>query len=152
MNSSNNKNDYSKQSITKLADEAKIQINHNKYLLEICEIFKQQISLVKNLITNYSLHSNHQNVELNNDLALKYKDELLLLNNKLKEEINKNINKQDNILKNLSEDLSIANQTLSQFTIDNFILNNTINKLDSKLKILNNGIDSSRKYDIFREN
>ena len=147
---SNKKKDYTKESITKLADEAKIQINHNKYLLEISEIYKQQISLVKNLITNYSLNSN-QNISINNDLAIKYKDELLLLNNKLKEEINKNINKQENILKNISEDLSDANQTLSQFTIDNFILNNTINKLDSKIKILNNGIDSSRKYDIFRE-
>ena len=126
---SNKKKDNTKESITKLADEAKIQINHNKYLLEISEIFTQQISLVKNLITNYSLNSN-QNSSLNNDLAIKYKDELLLLNNKLKEEINKNINKQKNILKNISEDLSDANQTLSQFTIDNFIFNNTINKLD----------------------
>jgi hypothetical protein len=147
---SNKKKDNTKESITKLADEAKMHINNNKYLLEISEIFKQQISLVKNLITNYSLNSN-QNISKSNDLAMKYKNELLSLNTKLKEEINKNINKQEYILKNINKDLSILNQTLSQFSIDNFILNNTINKYDSNITSLTNGIEASKKYDIFRE-
>ena len=147
---SNKKKDNTKESITKLADEAKMHINNNKYLLEISEIFKQQISLVKNLITNYSLNSN-QNISKSNDLAMKYKNELLSLNTKLKEEINKNINKQENILKNINNDLSTQNQTLSQFSIDNFILNNTINKYDSNITSLTNGIEASKKYDIFRE-
>ena len=147
---SNKKKDNTKESITKLADEAKMHINNNKYLLEISEIFKQQISLVKNLITNYSLNSS-QNISKSNDLAMKYKNELLSLNTKLKEEINKNINKQENILKNINNDLSTQNQTLSQFSIDNFILNNTINKYDSNIISLTNGIEASKKYDIFRE-
>ena len=147
---SNKKKDNTKESITKLADEAKMHINNNKYLLEISEIFKQQISLVKNLITNYSLNSN-QNISKSNDLAMKYKNELLSLNTKLKEEINKNINKQEYILKNINKDLSILNQTLSQFSIDNFILNNTVNKFDSNITSLTNGIEASKKYDIFRE-
>ena len=150
MNSFNDERQLNpKESITKLADEARIQISQNKYLLEIINIFKQQVIIVKNLITNYSLNSNQQN-NLHN-LATKYKEQLFALNKKLKEEINKNKKKQENILNNLSEDLSEVNQTLSQFSIDNFILNNTICKLDSKITTLYEGIDSSKKYDIFRE-
>ena len=150
MNSFNDERQLNpKESITKLADEARIQISQNKYLLEIINIFKQQVIIVKNLITNYSLNSNQQN-NLHN-LATKYKEQLFALNKKLKEEINKNKKKQENILNNLSEDLFEVNQTLSQFSIDNFILNNTICKLDSKITTLYEGIDSSKKYDIFRE-
>ena len=141
---------YTKESITKLADEAKTQINQNKYLLEIIEIFNNQISMVKGLITNYSLNA-HQNNNSNNNLPLKYKDQLSLLNSKLKEEINKNIKKQESMLNNISQDLLGANQTLSQFSIDNFILNNTIYKYDSRIKTLNEQVDSSKKYDLFRE-
>lgn len=150
MNSNNKKEDNAKESIKKLADEANSHINYNKYLLEIGKIFKQQIILVKNLITNYSLNS-VQNTSTAYDLAIKYKNELLSLNIKVKEEINKNLNKQENILKNINSDLFIENQRLSQFSIDNFILNNTINKYDSKIKSLTSGIESSRKYDLFRE-
>ena len=151
MHSNNTKDQqYTKESITKLAEEAKTHINQNKYLLEIIEIFNKQISMVKGLITNYSLNT-HQNNNSNNNLPLKYKNQLSLLNSKLKEEINKNIKKQESILNNISNDLLGANQTLSQFSIDNFILNNTIYKFDSRIKKLNEQVDSSKKYDLFRE-
>ena len=55
------------------------------------------------------------------------------------------------MLNNFSKDSSEANQPLSQFYIDNFILNNTINKLDCEIKLLIKRIESSKKYDIFRE-
>ena len=139
----------SKELITKLADEAKIHLNHNKFLLEIIGIFKQQIKTVKNFITNYSLNSNQ--ISNNSNLALKYKEQLSVLNSKLREEINKNNKKQKHILNNITEDLSLANQTLTQFSVDNFILNNTIDKYNSNIKTLNGSIESSKKYDIFRE-
>ena len=139
----------SKELITKLADEAKIHLNQNKFLLEIIGIFKQQIKTVKNFITNYSLNSNQ--ISNNSNLALKYKEQLSALNSKLREEINKNNKKQKNILNNITEDLSLANQTLTQFSVDNFILNNTIDKFNSNIKTLNGSIESSKKYDIFRE-
>jgi len=42
MNSINDlEQQNSKELITKLADEAKIHLNQNKFLLEIIEIFKQ---------------------------------------------------------------------------------------------------------------
>jgi hypothetical protein len=40
---------------------------------------------------------------------------------------------------------------LTQFSVDNFILNNTIDKFNSNIKTLNGSIESSKKYDIFRE-
>ena len=124
MNSINDlEQQNSKELITKLADEAKIHLNQNKYLLEIIGIFKQQIKTVKNFITNYSLNSNQ--LSNNCNLALKYKEQLSVLNSKLREEINKNNKKQENILNNIRQDLSLANQTLTQFSVDNFILNNT---------------------------
>ena len=114
----------SKEEITRLADEARIHINQNKFLLEIIGIFKQQIKTVKNYITNYSLNSNQ--ISNNNNLALKYKEQLFALKSKLKEEINKNNVKQETILNNIKQDLSLNNQTLSEFSIVNFILNNEI--------------------------
>ena len=150
MNSINDlEQQNSKELITKLADEAKIHLNQNKYLLEIIGIFKQQIKTVKNFITNYSLNSNQ--LSNNCNLALKYKEQLSVLNSKLREEINKNNKKQENILNNIRQDLSLANQTLTQFSVDNFILNNTIDKFNWRIKTLNGNIESSKKYDIFRE-
>jgi len=150
MNSINDLEQHnSKELITKLADEAKIHLNQNKYLLEIIGIFKQQIKTVKNFITNYSLNSNQ--LSNNCNLALKYKEQLSVLNSKLREEINKNNKKQENILNNIAQDLSLANQTLTQFSVDNFILNNTIDKFNWRIKTLNGNIESSKKYDIFRE-
>ena len=150
MNSINDlEQQNSKELITKLADEAKIHLNQNKFLLEIIGIFKQQIKTVKNFITNYSLNSNQ--LSNNCNLALKYKEQLSVLNSKLREEINKNNKKQENILNNIRQDLSLANQTLTQFSVDNFILNNTIDKFNWRIKTLNGNIESSKKYDIFRE-
>ena len=150
MNSTNELEEHnSKEEITRLADEARIHINQNKFLLEIIGIFKQQIKTVKNYITNYSLNSNQ--ISNNNNLALKYKEQLFALNSKLKEEINKNNVKQETILNNIKQDLSLNNQTLSEFSIVNFILNNSINKYNSLIEALNKNIKSSKKYEIFRE-
>ena len=151
MNSTT-KRENTKESITRLADQAKVQINQNKYLIEIIEIFKHQISIVKNIITNYSLSTTEKESNKSKyNLPLTYKKQLLLLNSKLKEEINKNLKKQENNINYILKDFSILNQTLSQFSIDNFILNNTINKYNNTIKTLNESIESSRKYDLFRE-
>ena len=148
MNSINKEN--TKESITRLADEAKIHINQNKYLFDIIGIFKQQISVVKNLITNYSLNLNQNNKTIYN-LAFEYKNQLSSLNSKLKEEINKLLKKQDNNINYISQDLSIKNQTLTEFSVDNFILKNTIKKYNNIIEKLDKSIESSKKYDIFRE-
>ena len=145
-----NRKENTKESIIRLADEAKKQINQNKYLLEITEIFKQQILMVKNIITNYSINSNQSNKSIY-DLSLAYKENLSSLNSKLKEEINKNIKKQENNNNLISKNIIEANQTLSQIKEDNFILKNTINKYDFIIKNLKESIESSRKYDLFRE-
>ena len=131
---------YTKESITILADEAKTQISQNKYLLEIIGIFNQQISLVKSLIKSCSSYTIQQK-NGNNNPALNYKNHLSSLNAKLKEEINKNNKKYENMINNFSKDSSEANQSMSQFYIDNFILNNTINKLDYEIKMLNKKIE-----------
>ena len=149
MNSINKKGN-TKESITRLADKAKQHINKNKYLIEIIEIFKQQISIVKNIIRNYSLNAK-QDDKFKDNLPIKYREQLSSLKEKLKEEVNKNLTKHENSINYILKDLSNSNQTLAQFSIDNFILNNTINKYNDIIKILNESIDSSRKYDLFRE-
>ena len=148
MNSINKVN--TKKSITRLAGEAKIQINENKYLLDIIGIFKEQITIVKNLFTNYTLNLNKSNESIYN-LSLEYKSQLSLLNSELKEEINKILKKKDNNIIYISQDLSIANQLLEEFTVDKFILKNTIKKNNNVIKKLNEKIESLKKYDIFRE-
>ena len=147
---SNNKKENTKESIIRLADEAKMQINQNKYLLEIIEIFKQQITTVKKIITNYSFNSNQKNKSIYN-LSLAYKENLFSLNSRLKDEINKNIKKQENNINYIAKDLLEANQTLSHIYDDNFILKNEINKYDFLIKNLKESIESSRKHDLFRE-
>ena len=149
MNSINTR-EYTKDSIIIFANEAKLHINQNKNLLEIIEILKQQISKVKNLITNYSLNSN---LDINDsiNLALNYKNLLLELKSKLKEDIFKNLKKQEINYNNISQELHTLNPILSQLSVDNFILNNTINKYDSQIKILNERIEESKKHHLFRE-
>ena len=145
-----NRKSNTKESITRLADEAKLQIIRNKYLNEIIDIFKQQITIVKTIIRNYSLNA-AQNDKAKDNLPFKYREQLFTLNGKLKNEINKNFIKQENSINYILKDLSSSNHTLAQINIDNFILNNTINKYNDIIKILNESIESSRKYDLFRE-
>ena len=92
MNTINDKQQSAKDSIAILADQAKTNIIKNQELLEKINIFKQEIKTVKNLITNFSINSNQKNI--NKVIAIKYKEELTLLNTRLKEGINKDLNKQ----------------------------------------------------------
>ena len=149
MNTINDRQQFTKDSIAILADQARENINQNKYLLKKINIFKQQIIVVKNLITNFWINSNQKNNK--NIIAKKYIEELTLLNSRLKEEIHKDLSKQNLLYKKSINELSIENRTLSQLSIDNFILNNTLVKLNSSTQSLNNSIEISKKYEIFRE-
>ena len=74
-----------------------------------------------------------------------------LFNSNLKEEINKGQQKLKLLQKNSLSELSIEDRTLSQLSIDNFILNNTLSKLNSTTQSLNESIETSKKHEIFRE-
>ena len=149
MNTINDKQQSAKDSIAILANQAKTNIIKNQELLEKINIFKQEIKTVKNLITNFSINSNQKNI--NKVIAIKYKGQLTLLNTRLKEGINKDLNKQKALHKNSMNELSIENRTLSQLNIDNFILNNTLSKLNFTTKALNSCLEVSKKHEIFRE-
>ena len=149
MNTINDKQQFAKDSIAILANQAKTNIIKNQELLEKINIFKHEIKTVKNLITNFSINSNQKNI--NKVIAIKYKEELTLLNTRLKEGINKDLNKQKALHKNSMNELSIENRTLSQLNIDNFILNNTLSKLNFTTKALNSCLEVSKKHEIFRE-
>ena len=149
MNTINDKQQFTKDSIANLANKAKTNIIKNQELLEKISIFKQEINGVKKLITNFSINSNQKNI--NKLIGIKYKDQLALLNSHLKEEINKGLNKQKSLYKNSLNELSIENRTLSQLNIDNFILNNTLSKLNYTTEILNSCVEFSKKHEIFRE-
>ena len=149
MNTINDKQQFTKDSIAILASQAKTNIIKNQELLEKISIFKQEINRVKKLITNFSINSNQKNI--NKRIAIKYKEQLALLNSHLKEEINKDLKKQKTLYKNSANELSIENRTLSQLNIDNFILNNTLSKLNYTTEILNSCVEFSKKHEIFRE-
>ena len=149
MNTINDLQQITKDSIAILADKARENIIQNKYLLEKINIFKNEIITVKNLINNFWLNSNQQ--KINNIIASKYKEQLSLFNSNLKEEINKGQQKLKLLHKNSLSELSIEDRTLSQLSIDNFILNNTLSKLNSTTQSLNESIETSKKHEIFRE-
>ena len=149
MNTINDLQQITKDSIAILADKARENIIKNKYLLEKINIFKNEIITVKNLINNFWLNSNQQ--KINNIIASKYKEQLSLFNSNLKEEINKGQQKLKLLHKNSLSELSIEDRTLSQLSIDNFILNNTLSKLNSTTQSLNESIETSKKHEIFRE-
>ena len=149
MNAVNELQLIAKDSIAILADQARENIIKNKYLLENMNIFKQEINTIKNLIKNFWEKANQN--KINYIIATKYKEQLFSLNARLKEEINKDLFKQKNLYKNSLNELSIENRALSQLSIDNFILHNTLAKLNSATKSLNDGIDISKKHEIFRE-
>ena len=149
MNTINDLQQITKDSIAILADKARENIIQNKYLLEKINIFKNEIITVKNLINNFWLNSNQQ--KINNIIASKYKEQLSLFNSNLKEEINKGQQKLKLLQKNSLSELSIEDRTLSQLSIDNFILNNTLSKLNSTTQSLNESIETSKKHEIFRE-
>ena len=149
MNTINDKQQFTKDSIAILASQAKTNIIKNQELLEKISIFKQEINRVKKLITNFSINSNQKNI--NKRIAIKYKEQLALLNSHLKEEINKDLKKQKTLYKNSANELSIENRTLSQLNIDNFILNNTLSKLNYTTEVLNSCVEFSKKHEIFRE-
>ena len=149
MNAVNEKQQYTKDSIAILANQAKTNIIKNQELLEKISIFKQEINEVKKLITNFSINSNQKNI--NKAIAIKYKEQLALLNSHLREGINKDLNKQKTLYKNSINELSMENRTLSQLNIDNFILNNTLSKLNYTTELLNSCVEFSKKHEIFRE-
>lgn len=149
MNTINDLQQITKDSIAILADKARENIIQNKYLLEKINIFKNEIITVKNLINNFWLNSNQQ--KINNIIASKYKEQLSFFNSNLKEEINKGQQKLKLLQKNSLSELSIEDRTLSQLSIDNFILNNTLSKLNSTTQSLNESIETSKKHEIFRE-
>ena len=149
MNTINDLQQITKDSIAILADKARENIIQNKYLLEKINIFNNEIITVKNLINSFWLNSNQQ--KINNIIASKYKEQLSLFNSNLKEEINKGQQKLKLLHKNSLSELSIEDRTLSQLSIDNFILNNTLSKLNSTTQSLNESIETSKKHEIFRE-
>ena len=145
----NYKQQFSKDSIAILADKARENIIQNKYLSEKLNIFKQQITTIKNLINNFWKNSNEKNISTK--ILSKYKEHLEVLKSYLKEDINKNSYKLNVIQKKSLNDYSYENRTLSQLSIDNFILKNTLIKLYSMVQSLNDSIEISKKYEIFRE-
>ena len=145
----NYKQQFSKDSIAILADKARENIIQNKYLSEKLNIFKQQITTIKNLINNFWKNSNEKNISTK--ILSKYKEHLEVLKSYLKEDINKNSYKLNVLQKKSLNDYSYENRTLSQLSIDNFILKNTLIKLYSMVQSLNDSIEISKKYEIFRE-
>ena len=84
----NYKQQFSKDSIAIMADKARENIIQNKYLSEKLNIFKQQITTIKNLINNFWKNSNEKNISTK--ILSKYKEHLEVLKSYLKEDINKN--------------------------------------------------------------
>ena len=148
-----NGNDPTK-TLTNLANEAKIQIHINKYILEVIDIYQNQINQIKALllenknenIKNIKNNGGSKNIQfideyINRLKSLKNKNELEIqnFNEKIKDYKSK-LFEYDSIIKPLEKE-----------KLDNFILKNTLLKLNYEFKRYNTLINIAKSHSIFPE-
>ena len=132
-----------------LANEANINIQKNKYILETIQIYKNQINEIKNIFK-----SNKEENNVNKKTKINIISEYIIKLNSLKNNYNKELKKikeKDNeytnkLFNNFSLELSLEN-----LTSDNFILENTLQKLDSELSRYRSQLKAAKMHNLFRQ-
>ena len=138
--------------LASLANEANIKIKMNKQLSDIISIYKNQINEIKKIISknkeeNFSAPKiDKQNIQL----ILEYITKLKSLKNKFNEEIEKSNAKINESKTKLFNNYSV-NQPLDKQELDNFILKNTLLKLNNDSMRYNLSLKSIREFYVFRE-
>ena len=133
-----------------LANEANINIQKNKYILETIQIYKNQINEIKNIFKSNKEENNNVNKKTKINIISEYITKLNSLKNNYNKELKK-IKEKDNeytnkLFNNFSLELSLEN-----LTSDNFILENTLQKLDSELSRYRSQLKAAKMHNLFRQ-
>jgi len=138
--------------LASLANEANLKIKINKQLSDIIIIYKSQINEIKKIINknkeeNFSApKKDKQNIQL----IIEYISKIKLLKNKFNEEITKSTEKINEFKTKLFNNYS-NNQPLDKQELDNFILQNTLIKLNNDTLRYNLSLKSIKEFSVFRE-
>ena len=138
--------------LASLANEANLKIKINKHLSDIILIYKNQINEIKKII-NENKEENFSTPKIDKEnikLILDYINILKSLKNKFNEGIEKSKEKINDFEAKLFNNYS-NNQSLDKLSLDNFILKNTLIKLNSDSLRYNLNLKSIREFSIFRE-
>lgn len=134
-----------------LANEAKINIQKNKLILESIEIYRTQINEIKNIFQSTKEQNNNVNKKTKKiNIITEYITKLNSLKNKYNKEIKK-IKEKDNEYNNKLFDNYKLKINLETITSDNFILENTLQKLNSELSRYKVQLKESKSHNLFRE-
>jgi hypothetical protein len=138
--------------LASLANEANLKIQINKHLSDIILIYKNQINEIKKIINeNKEENSTTPKIDKENiKLILDYISILKLLKNKFNEGIEKSKEKINDFKTKLFNNYS-NNQPLDKQKLDNFILKNTLIKLNNDTLRYNLSLKSIREFSVFRE-
>ena len=137
--------------LSSLAEEANINMQINKHILEKIQIYGNQINDIKQLLKKEKdKENNKNNNKKNNTFICEYIDMLKKLNNSLTQEIQKLSEKNDKYKEKLFENSTI-DQSLEKEQLYNFILKYTLVKLNIEIFRYNLLIKSTKEHLVFRE-
>ncbi len=138
--------------LASLANEANEKIQTNKHILETIQIYQNQIKVIKQILKNNKENNitiPKKNIQ-NNEFLFEYINKLKSLNNNLNQEIKKKKEKNNDYKEKLFDNNSIK-QPLEKEELDNFILKNTLLKLNDEIVKYNMLIKTSREHSVLRE-
>ena len=144
---------FSTKLLSSLANEVNINMQINKHTLETIQIYQNQISDIKQLLKiNQDKDKDYNdNKDKNKNIIInQYIDKLKSLKNNLSQEKQKISEKNENCKKKLGENTTMQ-QSLEKEELDNFILKNTLLKLNDEILRYNILVKTSREHSIFRE-
>ena len=152
MSSRETKDNIPTKLLASLANEANEKMQTNKHILETIQIYQNQIKIIKEILTNNkenNITNPKKNIQ-NNDFIFEYINKLKSLNNNLNQEIKKTNEKNNDYKEKLFDNNSIK-QPLEREELDNFILKNTLRKLNDEILRYNSLIKTSREHSVMRE-
>lgn len=138
--------------LASLANEANEKIQTNKHILETIQIYQNQIKVIKQILKNNKENNitiPKKNIQ-NNEFLFEYINKLKSLNNNLNQEIKKKKEKNNDYKEKLFDNNSIK-QPFEKEELDNFILKNTLLKLNDEIVKYNMLIKTSREHSVLRE-
>ena len=137
--------------ISYFAESAKKQIKKNEVLSESINFVKDQIKTIKQIYESIANNQSKNRLIFVYQIISSYKENLLKLNNNLKEDVQKYSLKENNILENLNAENYKNIQQLDLLGIDDFLLLNKNQELQSQILSLKFNIYSAKEHSVYRE-
>ena len=138
--------------LASLAKDANNKIKFNKYILNIIKIYKKQIFEIKNILKKNKEENiaNPKKDPKNIQYIIEYINNLKTLKNNYIQQ-KKKLNQKINEYKKTLFDDSNNRQPLETQELDNFILKNTLLKLNNDFVRYNYSLKSTKEFSVFRE-